>query len=147
MGVAHHEGMARVGERVERPSGAAPSLRIALKAVGDDAQVIELVGELDLSTIPMVETRLMRTLRTHEALVLDLSRVVFIDSTGIALLIRAHRVADPGGKLRTVISRDSQVERVLSISGVDRILSVFFDRDQAIAAIAPQASAARTDAA
>ena len=146
MGVAHHEGMARRGERVERSSGAAPSLRIALKAVGDDPRVIELVGELDLSTIPMVETRLLRMLRTHEAVVLDLSRVVFIDSTGIALLIKADRTAEDRAFM-TVVAAGSQVQRVFSIAGIDRVLPVFSDRDQAIAAIAPQAPAAKTDAA
>jgi anti-anti-sigma factor len=124
---------------VERSSGAAPSLQLAFRAAGEDAHVIELIGELDLSMIPKLETPLLRALRASDAVILDLSRVCFIDSSGIGLLIKAHRATDEGGKLHTVIRRGSQVQRVLNLAGIDRALPIFLDRDQAIAALAPQA--------
>jgi hypothetical protein len=42
------------------------------------------------------------------------------------------------GRFLTLVSRDSQVERVLILAGIDRALPVFFDGDEAIAALAPR---------
>jgi anti-anti-sigma factor len=137
MGVARPEGRARRGERVERPSGAAPSLGIALRTAGG-VSVIELVGELDLGTIPKLETRLLKVLGSHEAVILDLRRLYFIDSLGIGLLIKAHTAGPDSGALHTVISPGSQVDRVLTIAGIHRALPLYFDRDEAVAAIAPR---------
>ena len=159
MGVAHHEGMARRGERVERPSGAAPSLNhagrlprsesldgsplaISIEGAGANDCVIELSGELDLDTVPKLESPLLKALREHDCVVLDLSRLTFIDSSGLGLLIKAHRETAESGNLHTVISRDSQIERVFEVTGIDRALAVFLDREQALAALgaAPAAS-------
>ena len=128
---------------MERSSGAAPPLGIALRAAGDDTRVIELVGELDLGTIPKLETRLLRTVRSYACVILDLRRLSFIDSSGIALLIEAHRAVPEGGKLLTVISRRSQVERVLEIAGIGMVLSISYDLDGAIAAPAPRPQRSR----
>jgi anti-sigma B factor antagonist len=132
---------------MERSSGAAPSLQLAFRAVGEDVHVIELLGELDLSTIPKLETRLLKVLRANDAVILDLSRLSFIDSSGIGLLIKADRATDDGAKLHTVVSRHSQVERVLRLAGIDRALPIFLDRDEAIEALAPPAPSKRNRAA
>jgi anti-sigma B factor antagonist len=139
---------------VERSSGAAPSLRrgvdpqqngslngsplaVAFRVTGEDTCVIELVGELALSTIPKLEGHLFKALSGHDRLILDLRRVCFIDSSGIALLIKAHRATADGGVLNTVISRRSQVDRVLALAGIDRALPIFFDLDVATADLGP----------
>ena len=147
MGAALHEGTARKGERVERSSGAAPSLGIALRAVADDVQAIELAGELDLATTAKLEGRLLGAIRSHAAVILDLTRLSFIDSSGIGLLIEAHRETEAGGRLHTVVSRGSQVDRVFKIICIDRALPVFFERDQAIAALDGAPRQRRRDAA
>jgi anti-sigma B factor antagonist len=139
MGAAHHEGMARGGERVERSSGAAPplssgALTVRLEPESTDCSVISLAGELDLSTIPLVEKQLLGQVRTKAAVVVDLTRVSFIDSSGIALLIQAFR-ADGGGTVNTVIAEGSQVERVFRLAGIDRALPLFTDRTRAVDAL------------
>ena len=92
MGAALHEGMARVGERVERSSGTAPPLNsgvgaktsasldgsplaIAIRGVLENACGIELVGELDLATVPKLEATLSEAMHSHHGVVLDLSRL------------------------------------------------------------------------
>jgi anti-anti-sigma factor len=114
-------------------------LGIAIRAAGENACVIELLGELDLGTIPRLEGKLMGALQANDGVVLDLGRLSFIDSSGIGLLIQAHRATGGDRQLHLVVSRDSQVERVFNIAGIDRALPVFLDRDAAIAALAAQA--------
>jgi anti-sigma B factor antagonist len=132
---------------VERSSGAAPPrhpagsgnrqlLTFRVERLSTDVSVVSLSGELDLSTIPRLEGRLFDELRARLAVVMDLSRLSFIDSSGISLLIRAFRAREhaASAELRTVIKPRSQVERVCRLAGIDRALPLYLDREAAIAA-------------
>lgn len=56
-------------------------------------------------------------------LTLDLGGVTFMDSSGIAVLIRAHRhVAALGGMVR-VVNIPPQAAKVLKAAGIDRLMS------------------------
>jgi anti-sigma B factor antagonist len=109
--------------------------------------VLSLAGELDLSTIPRVEGPLFKQLETHSAVVLDLAALSFIDSSGIGLLIKAYRAGEDGngGKLHTVIARNSQIERVFKLACIDRALPLYLDREAAVAALAPPPESANED--
>jgi anti-anti-sigma factor len=100
--------------------------------VGAAACVVSLAGELDLSTIPRVERQLFEQLRSKSGVVVDLTKVSFIDSSGIALLIQAFRAGDGAGVLNTVIADGSQVERVFHLTGIDRALPLFTRRAAAL---------------
>jgi anti-sigma B factor antagonist len=133
---------------VERSSGAAPPrqpggsqedgasngqlLTVRIESSGPNASVVSLAGELDLSTIPTIEGRLFEQLRSHPGVVVDLTRLSFIDSSGIGLLIKAFRAVDERGKLHTVIAPGSQVERVFQLAGIDRALPLFVERTRAL---------------
>lgn len=141
--------MARSGERVERSSGAAPSrlqggsdpngaapLRVRIEGVGTGTSIVALAGELDLSTVPRMEALLVEQLRERSRVIVDLTELSFIDSSGIGILIQASRAFANGSQMHVVIGRGSQVERVFSIARIDQALPVFFDREQAEAALA-----------
>jgi anti-anti-sigma factor len=82
-------------------------------------QVISFSGELDLANAGIVEAELAAALATVDAqVVVDLSELEFIDSTGIALLVAALRRCDEGRALRFVPSRHPAVNRVLTLTGV-----------------------------
>jgi len=92
-------------------------------AVGvfDDAgnRVIRVGGELDLSTVPSLEQELKAAIeRTEGGVVVDLSELEFIDSTGIAVLVRAMGDGNGDSRLRFVPSRSEAVVRVLEMTGV-----------------------------
>ena len=80
-------------------------------------------GELDLFT----SAELTRALREHERssrrLVLDLSKLRFVDSAGLALLIAQHRRAQHDGTEFAIANARGDVRRVLAISGLDRVLA------------------------
>jgi len=97
--------------------------------------MVRLVGELDLSTIPKLEGPLFDALDSS-SVVLDLTRLAFIDSSGIGLLIKAHHAANGSHAFHTVVAEGSQVARVFTIAGIAQTLSVYVDRDEAIAAVA-----------
>ncbi|HEY6145716.1 MAG TPA: STAS domain-containing protein [Solirubrobacterales bacterium] len=101
-------------------------------------RTISVHGELDLSTAPELERPLEQALEGGEGSVLiDLSKCEFIDSTGIALIVRAWQRLNGGGNGRTLVlcSQNEQVRRVLEITGLELSIPVHPTRDEALAAL------------
>jgi anti-anti-sigma factor len=107
----------------------------------DGLRVIAVRGELDLSTAADLEAPLGEAIASGDASVLiDLSECEFIDSTGIALIVRAWQRLDRGaegdGSGRVVIcSQNDQVRRVLEITGLELSIPIHGTRDEALAAL------------
>lgn len=95
-------------------------------------------GELDMNTAPELERQLGEALSDPSvSIVLDLCECEFIDSTGIALIVRAWQRLDRGaggeGDGRLVLcSHNHQVRRLLEITGVENSISVHQDRQAAL---------------
>ncbi|MGC1165890.1 MAG: STAS domain-containing protein [Solirubrobacterales bacterium] len=105
----------------------------------DGVRVVAVRGELDLSTASDLEGPLEEAVAAKDASVLiDLSDCEFIDSTGIALIVRAWQHLDRGadGEGRVVIcSANEQVRRVLEITGLELSIAIHGSRDEALAAL------------
>jgi anti-sigma B factor antagonist len=92
-------------------------------------------GELDLNTAPELEQALADG---GDEVLVDLSECEFIDSTGIAVIVRAwqrlDRDAGGEGQGRLVLCcNNHQVQRVLKITGVEASISMHDQRDEALA--------------
>jgi anti-sigma B factor antagonist len=104
----------------------------------DGVRAISVRGELDLNTAPELERPLEEALADPGASILiDLAGCDFIDSTGIAVIVRAwqrvDRGAANGGDGRLVLCCTSdQVQRLLKITGVEASISVHSDREAAL---------------
>ena len=89
----------------------------------DDVHTIALAGEMDLANASDVERELIRAEATNATkIVIDLSELTFMDSTGIRLLITAHARARTDGNRLVLIRPPARVFRVLCIAGVDGLL-------------------------
>jgi anti-sigma B factor antagonist len=91
--------------------------------------VVVVGGELDLGTAPALEDALMTRLNGGGHVLLDLRGLDFMDSTGVRVIVSAHRAAqEHDGRfalLRT--PPDGAVGRVLRISGLDDVLDIVDD--------------------
>lgn len=102
--------------------------------------VVSVQGELDMNTAPQLE-RELEAVPADEggtSLILDLDACEFIDSTGIALLVRSwqrlDREAAGEGEGRLIIcSPGRQVRRLLEVTGVEASISMYAERDAALA--------------
>jgi anti-anti-sigma factor len=119
-------------------------LGVAVEHPRDSVAVVAVRGELDMSTIPRLERPLLDVLGASLGVVVDLTQLAFIDSSGIALLIEAQRTANGSGALHLVVSEGSQVARVFEITGIGRTVPLFLDREEAVTALN---AASRTDGA
>lgn len=105
----------------------------------DGINLIAVHGELDMHTAPRLEQELERILADPGALVaIDLCECEFIDSTGIALIVRAwqrlDRDAGGEGEGRLVLcSQNHQVQRLLKITGIETSISMHEQRQAALA--------------
>lgn len=91
--------------------------------------LIQLIGELDLANAGSVEKELhVVEAQTPATIVLDLSGLDFIDSSGIALLIHAAHRSQANGHMLRLIPGPRAVRHTLEICGVDRVLP-FLDRE------------------
>lgn len=107
----------------------------------DGIRVFTVKGELDLDTAPQLEQPLEGAVSDRaDSIIIDLSECEFIDSTGIALIVRAWQRVDgkaPGdgdGQVVLCCSND-QVQRLLKITGVESSISMHPDRDAALSAL------------
>jgi anti-sigma B factor antagonist len=91
----------------------------------DDDSLVVLSGELDMATAPTL-IRTLDPLVAHVSrdVVLDLSELTFIDSSGIAALVEAqHRLSENGRELSVHGARRSAL-RVFEIAGLLDFLHV-----------------------
>lgn len=95
-------------------------------------RVITAVGEIDLASTPDLEAHLNDAALAGPVIV-DLAKVSFIDSTGLRVLLSAHRAAESAGHGLALIVTEGPVTKLLSITGVDGHFNVFGSLAAAIA--------------
>jgi anti-sigma B factor antagonist len=89
------------------------------------ATLLAVSGELDLASTPALEEELEHAFGLQpEIVILDLRGLEFMDSTGLSLLIKAHRSAERSGKRLCLIKGPPQVQRLLTLTGVQERLTV-----------------------
>ncbi len=91
-----------------------------------DWPVARLSGEVDLSNVDALGVRIERAVSNRaQGLVLDLSGLTFLDSTGLRLLFGlARQLGDRQQVLRLVVPEHSRLTRVLEIAGVATVADV-----------------------
>ncbi len=92
-----------------------------------------MTGELDLGTSPMLRQAVVAEVADgHNHLVIDMSRVDFIDSAGLGSIIGAlRRVRSHDGHLLLVCSQQ-QVRRAFEMCDLDRVFTFHVDVDSAV---------------
>lgn len=98
--------------------------RAALAAVVEHVNrgvVVELRGELDVVSAPALRRRLLELVARHDerSFVLDLSRLTFVGSAGIAVLVVVERAVRERGGTLTLDGVSAATRRLLRVAGVE----------------------------
>ena len=89
-----------------------------------EVHFVSLHGELDLANAKALEDEFIRVEATSVSrIVLDLRELEFIDSTGLAVIMRAHERAKRDGHVLRVLRPNGQVGRVFEICHLDEVLA------------------------
>jgi anti-sigma B factor antagonist len=101
----------------------------------DDASaVVHLSGELDVSQTLAVRDLVLAQIGPGRRLIVDLGGVPFIDSSGIGMLVGAHRASIKEDAWFAVCGADATVTKVFELTRTNRVLRVFQDTAAALSA-------------
>lgn len=98
--------------------------------------LVSLGGEVDIYTAPRLKEGLAELLDAGvTGIVVDLADVTFIDSTALGVLIGGvRRLHERDGRMALVVAT-RPVERVLTLTGLDRVFTIHATRDAAVSAL------------
>ena len=89
---------------------------------------LALVGELDLSTVAKVQEELRRVEASSPAtVVVDLSKLTFLDSTGLRCIVTADERARAEGRRMVIVRGPDAVQRVFAITRLEERLEMVDD--------------------
>jgi len=107
----------------------------------DDITAIDLEGEFDLTAAPAILEHAGRALEAGKHVIVNLSGATFIDSSTIHTLFKIDAAAKDAGRAFVLqFGTHAAVERVLELTGTDKLLPVAPTRAEAIALVHRQAA-------
>ena len=116
------EGQRRDGLRVTTSFFEVGKLMVHSEREGD-LHTIYVRGELDLATAHDLERELIKVEDTDAlSIILDLSDLEFIDSTGVRVLLSAHARSRANSNRLTLLRGSAAVQRVFEVTGILNLL-------------------------
>jgi anti-anti-sigma factor len=125
------------------PDGQATRVEFDLDAVGPRIEQFSgpgyrgcrLSGEIDFtSSGPVQSTLLAMILPGGGVVVADLSEITFLDSSGLGVLVQAHRTATERDS-RLLVVASPPVRKLLRLTGLDTVLETYDELSEAEAAL------------
>lgn len=95
--------------------------------------VVTLAGEIDLQHSPEVRRQLMDLMFEQRDVLVELSRVAYIDSSGIASLVEAYQAARKNGTRFVLVAVSAPAMRVLQLARLDKVFALADTVDAALA--------------
>jgi anti-sigma B factor antagonist len=97
----------------------------------DGVAGVAVRGEVELATAPELTVALEEGIRRSSgAFVVDLVAVDFLDSSGVACLVRARALLGRGDRALALVCPPGSVRRVLELTGIDELVPVYGSRDE-----------------
>src|SRR3954471_20153266 len=98
--------------------------------------ILALEGEIDLEQAGAVRRALLDALKKGRTVLVDLSQVTYIDSSGIASLVEGLQVAKKQKSVLALVAVSQRVRRVLELARLDKVFEIHADLAAATAASA-----------
>ena len=99
----------------------------------DGIPAVIVSGELDLALAAAAAPQLNAAIRSDaHAVVIDLSAIEFIDSSGLVLLLSAYRRLDRVGRRLAIICPNRSAHRIFALTRLDRVLPIHDTREHAL---------------
>jgi anti-sigma B factor antagonist len=90
----------------------------------DGERVVVVSGEVDVATAPTLDRELEQALARPGTVVVDLSGVTFLDSSGCHVLVRANRRADSDGAALELTGLNGTSQRVFEVAGLTEVFTI-----------------------
>lgn len=97
-------------------------LNIEKQANGNELSVI-LEGRLDTTTAPQLESEIKESLDGVESLIMDMTKLEYISSAGLRVLLSAQKVMNKQGSM-VVRNATEEVKEIFEVTGFSDILTI-----------------------
>jgi anti-sigma B factor antagonist len=112
-----------------------PQFRIQLLRPRANLAVVEVEGEIDIYTASQLGEALMTCIDEGALrLIVDLSAVPFIDSTGLGVLVSTLKRLQPRGGSLDIVCNRANVVRTFKLTGLLGVFGLHASREAALAA-------------
>ena len=99
---------------------------------------IAVRGEIDINAIDALDSALDSKIRmTTGAFVVDLTKTTFLDSSGLATLMRARGLLGTEDRELVLLCRPGPVPRILELTGTIELFVIYSSAEEALAALVP----------
>lgn len=122
--------------RLDEEDGDQMELAVSRQSV-DGVPVLAVKGEVDVYSAPALSENLNQLLDEGSAtIVVDLTEVAFLDSTGLGALIAARTATDKTGGALPIVCTQDRILKLFNITGLDGVFSIYPSVDEAVGAAA-----------
>ena len=95
--------------------------------------VVALKGEVDLESSPAARKLLLKSIDDSTQVLVDLSGVTYIDSSGVASLVEALQVSKKNGTRFALAAASEPTRRVLELARLDKVFTIHKTVDAGLA--------------
>lgn len=101
------------------------NLRVQDSVSGDRETILTVTGEIDVYTAPQLKEKLFAVCSQEQwKVVVDLSGVTYMDSTGLGVFIGAYKSCQSTRSTLHLIGLKPRVARLFNITGVDELITI-----------------------
>lgn len=99
----------------------------------DDTTILRPVGEIDLSRAPSLRQHISEVQSSKPArLIIDLTHVPYMDSSGVATLVEAMQVARRNGGKIILSAMQERVKSIFEIARLDMVFTIVGSTEEAL---------------
>ena len=101
----------------------------------DETTIFDVSGDIDFANSPEVRQAILHEIREGHAsrVVMNLSQVRYIDSSGVASLIEGLKAARDRGSRFILIGLSTPAREVLQLSRLTKVFEIYDNEEQALA--------------
>ena len=96
------------------------------------ASVVAFTGEVDLESSPAAREVLLKCLESTSKVIVDLSEVSYVDSSGVASLVEALQAAKKNGSQFALAAVSEPTRRVLELARLDKVFTLYDSVDEGL---------------
>ena len=98
--------------------------------IDNGIETIQLALEIDLDTSGSILEQIKKSLNNSKIVHIDLEKVSYIDSSGIASLIEGMQIAKKSGKEFGLVKVSNEVMKVIKLAHLDKIFKIISQSNQ-----------------